>query len=97
MSVQVDGRNVFTKEMASVFQSEVIECPDCVCEFSTKHSLDDNEGVYECPFCKEADLEVQNIRYREVIEKVFKIAKANMATQPACGKIEYILSKVLTH
>lgn len=58
MSVQVNGENVFTKEMANVFETEVIECPDCGFEFSTKHEQHDEPGIYKCPCCNEANLEV---------------------------------------
>lgn len=95
MSVQLYGRNVFTKEMASIFQTEVIECPDCGFEFASKHEMNDKEGLYECPACREANLEVENIKYRKAIEEALEIAKANMLAEPACSDIEVVLSKAL--
>ena len=70
MSVQVDGRSVFTKEMTNVFQTEVIECPDCGYEFSSKHELDGEAGVYECSLCNESNLQAENFK----LSKVYKDA-----------------------
>lgn len=95
MTVQLDGEQVFTKGMARVFKSEVVECPDCVFEFSSKHTLSDSEGLYICPCCKEADLEVQVNYYREVIGEALKIARLNALSNPQCSDIEVILSKVM--
>lgn len=68
MSVTIDDKNVFTKEMTGVFEAEVIECPDCGFRFSTEHEDNDNSGVYSCPCCHEADLVIENGRLKEAIE-----------------------------
>lgn len=74
MSVEVNGRNLFAKEMASTFETEVIECPDCGFEFATIHVLDGTEGTYECPCCNEANLLIE---VEELKKEVAYLREAN--------------------
>lgn len=67
MSVEVEGKNLFTKEMTNVFETEVIECPDCGFEFASKHEQDESKGCYECPSCNESNLEVEVKNLKEYI------------------------------
>jgi len=59
VSVEVDGKNVFTKTMTRVFNTEVIECPDCVFEFSTLHEQHNEPGIYVCPLCELTNVEAE--------------------------------------
>jgi len=77
MSVKIDGKLVFTKEMANVFQAKVIECPDCGFCFDITHELDGNDGLYSCPSCNEDNLltEIYHLKrkdeiYKERLERV---------------------------
>lgn len=73
MSVELDGKNVFTKGMGRVFNTEVIECPDCVFEFASKHEMSNSEGLYECPACKEENLEVLVHQYKKALEEIINL------------------------
>jgi DNA-directed RNA polymerase subunit RPC12/RpoP len=73
MSVEVDGKMLFTKEMTSVSNAEVIMCPDCGFEFSTAHDLNNNDGVYQCPYCNEENLNVETFQLKE---KIYRYEKA---------------------
>lgn len=69
MSVKVDEKNIFTKEMSNVFEAEVIECPDCGFEFASKHEQDNAKGCYECPSCNECNLEMEVKRLHNELNK----------------------------
>lgn len=65
MSIQLDDQTVFTKETAHTFTATVIECPDCAFEFSASQDLSDKPGIYECPVCRQDNLEVLIKRYEQ--------------------------------
>lgn len=75
MSVNVNGKNIFTKEMANVFQAEVIECPDCAFEFATKHEESDSSGCYSCPACREAELEIERNRLKGILDELRELSQ----------------------
>lgn len=49
--------NLFTKDETNVFEAEVVECPSCSFIFATRHDLQRNPGHYECPACRQIELE----------------------------------------
>lgn len=57
MSYLIDNQRVFTKGMTNVFNTEIIECPDCGFEFGSMHELSDEPGAYSCPECAVVNLE----------------------------------------
>lgn len=73
MTVEINGQNYFTKEMANVHMREVIECPDCNFEFATVHVQSNAKGLYQCPNCTEAKLHHENNRLRGVLEDISKM------------------------
>ena len=61
-------KDKFTKETAIVKITEVIECPQCTFEFSTIHESPEQNGVYICPACNEAELESK--KFKEALEEI---------------------------
>ena len=81
MSVDINGSKYFTKEMARVFETEVIECPDCSFEFALKHEQADAKGLYQCPVCKEHQLHHENNQLRGVLEDIAEMKSVGWGSE----------------
>lgn len=70
MSVEVNGKSVFTKTMTRVFNTEVIECPDCAFEYSTLHEQHDEPGIYVCPLCELVNAETELLELKKELHEL---------------------------
>jgi len=69
MSIHVNKESIFTKETANVKTAEVIECPDCVFEFSVIHEQSDRNGIYTCPNCEAANYEALYLQLQNDVQE----------------------------